>query len=78
MKLKVAVPSNTIAGMMVPEAVELLEKEGFDVVMNRTGRRLDREETKEMLKDAFAVIAGTEKYDEELLRSWRSVNSPIL
>ena len=69
MKLKVAVPSNTIAGMMVPEAVELLEKEGFDVVMNRTGRRLDREETKEMLKDAFAVIAGTEKYDEELLRS---------
>jgi len=49
------------------EARDLLHKSGFKVRENRTGRRLRREETLELLNDADGVLAGLELYDSALL-----------
>ena len=40
---------------------------GFELACNDTGRKLDREEQKALIADAFAVIAGTESYDDDML-----------
>lgn len=45
----------------------MLKEAGFEIVSNDTGRILSREEQKELIRDAYAIIAGTEKYDREML-----------
>ena len=40
---------------------------GFELACNDTGRKLDRDEQKALIADAFAVIAGTESYDDDML-----------
>lgn len=45
----------------------MLKEAGFEIVSNDTGRILSREEQKELIQDAYAIIAGTEKYDREML-----------
>ncbi len=39
----------------------------FEIVSNDTGRILSREEQKALIQDAYAILAGTEKYDREML-----------
>jgi len=46
------------------EPVDLLKREGFEVILNPLGRKLNETETIEFLKDTVGVIAGTEKYSE--------------
>ena len=55
----------------------MLVDAGFELVCNETGDRLPREEQKAMIADAFAVIAGTEKYDEDMLSAAKNLKVVI-
>ncbi|MBI3616093.1 MAG: phosphoglycerate dehydrogenase [Candidatus Omnitrophica bacterium] len=48
-------------------ARETLEEAGFQILQNQLGRRLQREEMPEILKEADAVLAGVEPYDAQLI-----------
>ncbi len=49
--------------------LEILEKNNFNVKINETGKRLETTELIEYAKDADAIIAGVEIYDEAVLES---------
>lgn len=55
------------ATLICREARDMLLKAGFEIRSNDTGNILSREDQKALIKDAFAIIAGTEKYDAEML-----------
>ena len=65
--LIVAIPFRHHATHMHEAARKMLTDAGFTLVCNETGRALTRAEQKEMIRGAFAVIAGTEPYDAEML-----------
>jgi len=67
MKPIVAFPFRHHGSLVSPDAKQMLLDAGFELVCNDTGRKLDRQEQKAMIADAFAVIAGTEIYDEDML-----------
>ena len=67
MKPIVALPFKTQAKNISSEARKMLTDAGFELVCNQTGKSLDKQAFKAMIKDAFAVIAGTEIYDAEIL-----------
>ena len=67
MKKKVAFMTRHHASLICEEARTMLKEAGFEIVSNDTGRILSREEQKELIQDAYAIIAGTEKYDREML-----------
>jgi D-3-phosphoglycerate dehydrogenase len=67
MALKIALPFRHHATLVCEEAKKIMTDAGFELVCNDTGRKLSREEQKNMIADAFAVIAGTEQYDAEML-----------
>ena len=45
----------------------MLLEAGFEIVSNDTGKILSPEDQKALIKDAYAIIAGTEKYDAAML-----------
>jgi len=63
----VALPFRHQKGLVCDEARQMLIDAGFELLCNETGDRLPREEQKAMIENAFAVIAGTEKYDSDML-----------
>ena len=67
MKKKVALMTRHHATLICEEARKMLLDAGFEIVSNDTGRILTREEQKELILDTYAIIAGTEKYDREML-----------
>lgn len=67
MKKKVAFMTRHHASLICEEARTMLTEAGFEIVCNDTGRILSREEQKALIQDAYAIIAGTEKYDREML-----------
>lgn len=67
MKPIVAFPFRHHATLVSEDAKKLLLDAGFELVCNDTGRKLDRQEQKELIADAFAVVAGTEAYDDDML-----------
>ena len=67
MKKKVAFPFRHHATLVCPEAKQMLLDAGFELVCNDTGEKLSFEEQHAMIADAFAVIAGTERYDAAML-----------
>ena len=69
MKPIVALPFRHQAGLVCEEARKMLLEAGFELKCNETGDRLSREAQKAMIEDAFAVIAGTEKYDADMLNA---------
>lgn len=60
-------------GKVDPQPLELLRKEGFEVVLNPHGRKLTIEESKELMPGFDGMIAGTEKLNEEVLSSAESL-----
>ncbi|MCG3204375.1 MAG: Glycerate dehydrogenase [Elusimicrobia bacterium] len=46
--------------------IAVMEKAGLEVRLNTLGRRVKQEEMAELMKDAQAVLAGVEPYDEAL------------
>jgi D-3-phosphoglycerate dehydrogenase len=73
----VAIPFKTQAQNITPEVRRMLIDAGFDLVCNETGKALSKEDFKAMVKDAFAVIAGTEEYDEEILDAAKNLKTVI-
>lgn len=67
MALKVALATRHHATLICEDAKKMLLDAGFEFVCNDTGRILSREEQKELIKDAYAIISGTEKYDADML-----------
>lgn len=67
MKPVVAFPFRHHGSLVSHDAKQMLLDAGFELVCNDTGRKLDRQEQKEMIANAFAVVAGTETYDEDML-----------
>lgn len=73
MKPIVAMPSCHYATFLCEEAKQKLLEAGFELVGNDTGRRLDRDEQKALIADAYAVIAGTEKYDADMIEAAKNL-----
>lgn len=73
MSCKVAFPFRTQEELVCAEAKKMLADAGFELICNTTGRKLSRDELKMMISDAFAVIAGTEQYDEDILSACRNL-----
>ncbi|MGG5331841.1 phosphoglycerate dehydrogenase [Enterococcus sp. AZ163] len=65
--MKVLVTSNSF-GKFSNQAKELLEKNGFEVVLNKYKRIMNKEEFIGEIADAEAVILGTEILDEAVLK----------
>ena len=63
--MKVVVGASSFAGSST-KAIDLLLKQGIEVVKNPYGRKLSKEETIEHLKDADGLLAGLELLDEEV------------
>lgn len=67
MKPIVALPFRHQASLICDEAREMMTEAGFELVCNQKGVRLPREEQKALIENAFAIIAGTEVYDADML-----------
>lgn len=67
MAKKVALMTRHHSTLICREARELLLNAGFEIVSNDTGRILSREEQKALIQDAYAIVAGTEQYDRDML-----------
>lgn len=65
--MKVLISSASF-GKINQKAIHVLEKEGFTPIINPFGRKLTFDEFTERIKDATALIAGTEKITEEILK----------
>jgi D-3-phosphoglycerate dehydrogenase len=59
--------STSSFGDFSSEPIDLLKREGFEVIINPLGRKLNEKETIEFLNDKVGVIAGTEKYSEAVI-----------
>lgn len=77
MKKKVAFPFRHHATLVCPEAKQMLLDAGFELVCNDTGEKLSFEDQQAMIADAFAVIAGTERYDAAMLDGCRELKAII-
>lgn len=64
---KVALVTRHHASLICEDAKKMLLDAGFELVCNDTGRALSREEQKALIRDAFAIISGTERYDADML-----------
>lgn len=67
MSLIVAFPSAHQSSQVCPEAKQLLIDAGFNIIGNEDGTKLSGEALHEMIKDACAVVGGTEKYTADVL-----------
>ena len=52
---------------------ELLEKRSMDVVLNPYGRKLSKEETLNICRDAIGVIAGTEAWNMDVIKKMKNI-----
>ena len=67
MKPIIAFPFRHHASLFSQEAKQMMLDAGFNIVCNDTGEKLSREDQLKMVENAFGIVAGTEKYDEEML-----------
>ena len=67
MAKKVALMTRHHSTLICQEARDILTQAGFEIVSNDTGRILTFDEQKALIKDVYAIVAGTEKYDREML-----------
>ena len=77
MKPVVALPVRSQKTLLCEEARQMLLCAGFQLRCNETGRHLDGEELKAMICDAFAVVAGTEKYSAQVLTAAPNLKAVI-
>ena len=67
MAKKVALMTRHHSTLICQEARQMLLEAGFEIVSNDTGKILPFEEQKALIRDVYAIIAGTEKYPREML-----------
>lgn len=77
MRKIVAFPFRHHAGLVCAEARKMLSDAGFELLCNDTGEKLPPEAQHDMIKNAFAVVAGTEKYDADMLAGCDSLKAVI-
>ena len=65
--MKIAIVTCHHAEIVCNEARKLLTDAGFTLVCNDTGRKLTRQEQKEMISGCYGIITGTEPYDADML-----------
>ena len=53
--------------------LKLLDREGYEIELNPTGRKLTSEELLSLAKDSRGLIAGTEQYSKEVLSSMKKL-----
>ena len=53
--------------------LKLLDREGYEVELNPTGRKLTSEELLLLAKDSKGLIAGTEQYSKEVLSNMKKL-----
>lgn len=73
MKPIVAFPFRHHGTLYCEEAKQQLRDAGFELVTNDTGKQLPREEQKALIQDAYAVVAGTEPYDADMLSACKNL-----
>jgi D-3-phosphoglycerate dehydrogenase len=66
MKCKIAIALTSFAEHDF-SPLNLLKREGFEVVINPFRRKLNKKETLDLCASCAGIIAGTEKYDSEIL-----------
>jgi D-3-phosphoglycerate dehydrogenase len=66
--MKIAIGPSSF-GSPDPTPLQLLEKTGFNIAMNRTGRRLNESETIELLRDADGLLAGLEPLTRKVMEA---------
>lgn len=64
---KIAI-TTTSFGEYESKTLDLLRREGFEVILNPCKRKLKDDEIVELCKDAVGIIAGTETIDAEVLK----------
>lgn len=69
MKPIVAFPFRHQKSLVCQEAKQMLLDAGFALICNEAGVRLSAQEQKDMIKNAFGIVAGTEKYDAQMLEA---------
>jgi D-3-phosphoglycerate dehydrogenase len=65
---KVAITTTTF-GEYDKEPLNLLNKNGFQVILNPCQRKLRKDEVFELCKGAIGIIAGTETLDDDIMNS---------
>ena len=50
-----------------PEPIEILKQRGWDVCLNETGKAYSRDNLMQKVRDADAVLLGTETFDREVI-----------
>ena len=73
----VALMTRHHATLICPEARRMLLDAGFEIVSNDTGKILGPADQKALIKDAYAIIAGTEKYDAAMLEGCDNLRAVI-
>ena len=76
MGMKVAIPFKHQNTLVCDEARRMLEDAGFEIVCN-DGKDLTRDEQKEMIKDAFGIMAGVEPYDADMLSACKNLRCVV-
>ena len=59
--------ATTSFGVLDKTPIKILKNNSFDIVFNDKGRKLSSSEMFDCLSDCDGVIAGTEKYESDLL-----------
>ena len=77
MKPVVAFASAHQDSQVCKEAKDMLREAGFELVLNETGKKFNASELKDFIKDAFGVVAGTEKYDTYVLNECTNLKTVI-
>lgn len=73
MKPIVAFPFRHHSTLVSPDAKQMLLDAGFEIVSNDTGEKQSREDQLNLIRNAFAIVAGTEKYDAEMLAECKNL-----
>ena len=61
--MKKIIITTTSFGEYDREPIDILEKAGFEILLNPCGRKLKKDEVIDLCKDATGIIAGTETLD---------------
>ena len=67
-KMKILASPSSI-GLITSEPIELLESNGYEVIINPYGRKLTESETIDLGKDCVGIVAGVEKYNVNVINS---------
>jgi D-3-phosphoglycerate dehydrogenase / 2-oxoglutarate reductase len=69
---KIAITTTTF-GKYDKEPLQIINRNGFEVILNPYQRKLKRDEVIELCKDAIGIIAGTETVDVNIMETLTSL-----